>query len=152
IAACPSLHSQNGLLLGLRYESVGFGYSTLWIQPTNHGVVFRKFEGLIVPRNDGFWRVSEAASCYLTDAESADVQERDRNEVAIDDWVTENAVLWFAPLGKTPVVSGRDCVKVKELASKLVREATDKYLTAGKTLAPASFGDEVCGYSSEDIH
>jgi hypothetical protein len=50
---------KSGLLLGFDSDA---GYYTLWIAPK---VEIRRLQGVIVPRNDGFWRIDRLHTCNI---------------------------------------------------------------------------------------
>ncbi len=83
ILLCPSpacwpqqVARQSGLLLGLADPSdEKLKYQTLWLHPSASHVNTRLLQGLVVPRQDGFWRVDSADTCSL-DIEGDDGIER----------------------------------------------------------------------------
>jgi len=144
ILLCPSpacwpqqVARQSGLLLGLADPSdEKLKYQTLWLHPSASHVNTRLLQGLVVPRQDGFWRVDSADTCSL-DIEgddgierSVDGENNDDRRISVS--IEQQEQLWFAPVGSVPHIQGISCDAINDKAARISRAAEAQSKAAGK--------------------
>jgi hypothetical protein len=139
---------QSGLLLGLTDITEKPKYQTFWLYPSASQLSIRLLQGLVVPRQDGFWRVDSSDSCSL-DQNTEDGIEKpiggdNNDERRIDISIEQEEHLWFVPIGSSPHIKGTSCEKVNDDAARISQLAEAKIKAAGKKVAEDSREGDVC--------